>query len=72
MSNDIRLIQLNNYIRPKLEENKGRNWVLNGKNNSFYKYIIDRYNGSSTHSAIINSYIDMVYGRGIGAINLPL
>jgi hypothetical protein len=66
---DIRLIQLNNYIRPKVEENKSRNWVLNGKNNSFYHYLINRYNGSPTNSAIINSYVDMIYGKGIGARN---
>lgn len=65
MSKDIRLIQLNSYVRPKLEENKAKNWVLNGKNNSFYNYLIDRYNGSPTHSAIINSYIDLFYGNGL-------
>lgn len=65
MSKDIRLIQLNKYIRPKIEENKSKNWVLNGKDNSFYQYIIDRYNGSPTNSAIINSYIDLFYGNGL-------
>lgn len=69
MAEDIRLIQLNNYVRPKVEENKSKNWVLNGKNNSFYHYLIDRYNGSTTNSAIINSYIDMIYAGGIGAKN---
>lgn len=67
--NDIRLIQLNNYIRPKIEENKSKGYVLNGKNNSFYRYLIDRYNGSPTNSAIINSYIDMIYGKGLYAKN---
>jgi len=66
---DIRLIQLNNYIRPKVDENKSKNWVLNGKNNAFYFYLIDRFNGSPTNSAIINSYIDMIYGKGIYARN---
>jgi len=69
MSNDIRLVQLSNYVRPKLEENKSRNWVLNGKNNSFYQYIIDRLNGSPTNSAIISSYIDLIYGRGLSSYN---
>jgi len=69
---DIRLIQLNNYIRPSLSENKSKNWVLNGKNNSFYQYLIDRYNGSPTHSAIVNSYVDMIYANGIGARNSAL
>jgi hypothetical protein len=69
MSNDIRLIQLNNYIRPKLEENKSKNWVLNGRDNSFYYYIIDRKNGSPTNSAILKSYEDLIYGKGIRATN---
>jgi len=67
--NDIRLVQLSNYVRPKLEENKARNWVLNGKNNSFYQYVIDRFNGSPTNSAIISSYIDLIYGRGLSSYN---
>ena len=66
---DIRLIQLNNYVRPKLEENKSKNWVLNGRNNSFYQYLIDRKNGSPTNSAIIQSYTDLIYGKGLYATN---
>ena len=27
---EIHLIQLNSYIRPTLQENKSKNWVLNG------------------------------------------
>ncbi len=69
MSNDIRLLQLSNYIRPKLEENKSKNWVLNGKNNSFYQYVIDRFNGSPTNSAIVSSYADLMYGQGLSAKN---
>jgi len=64
---EIKLIQLNNYIRPKLEENKAKNWVLNGRNNWFYKYVIDRFNGSVTNHAIITSYINLMYGQGLYA-----
>jgi len=66
---DIKLISLSNYVRPAVVENKSRNWVLNGKNNSFYDYIIDRHNGSPTNSSINNSYIDLIYGRGLGFTN---
>jgi len=71
MSNnsDVRLIQLNNYIKPKLEENKSKNWVLNGRNNSFYQYIIDRNNGSVTNATINRSYTNLIYGRGLGNRN---
>jgi hypothetical protein len=69
MSNDIRLFQFSNYVRPKLEENKSKNWVLNGKNNSFYQYVIDRFNGSPTNAAIIDSYINLIYGNGLRCRN---
>lgn len=64
---DIRVFQLANYVRPKIVENKQQNWVLNGKRNSFYEYIIDRYNGSPTNAAIINSYVDLMLGNGIAS-----
>lgn len=70
--NDIKLIQLSNYVRPKIEENKSKNWVLNGKNNEFYDYIIDRNNGSVTNSAINKSYNDLTYGKGIYASDASL
>lgn len=66
---DIRLIQLNNYIRPKIEENKSKDWVLNGRNNSFYQYIIDRRNGSPTNASILQAYTNLTYGQGIKAKN---
>jgi hypothetical protein len=56
---------MNNYVRPQLVENKSKDWVLNGKNNSFYKYIIDRNNGSPTNAAINNSYSNLIYGKGL-------
>ena len=70
LTNEIVLISLSNYVRPKLYENKYQNWVLNGKRNEFYQYIIDRFNGSPTNAAIINSYIDLIYGNGLSAKNV--
>lgn len=64
MSN-LRFIQLSNYVRPELKEDKGKNWVLNGRNNDFYQDIIDRKNGSPTNNAIINSYVSLIYGKGL-------
>jgi hypothetical protein len=58
-------IQLSNYIRPEIKEVQGKKWVLNGRNNEFYKTIIDAYNGSTTNSAIIDSYSNFIYGKGI-------
>jgi hypothetical protein len=60
-------IQLSNYIRPEIKEVQGKKWVLNGRNNEFYKTIIDAYNGSTTNSAIIDSYSNFIYGKGINS-----
>jgi hypothetical protein len=65
MNNNISLIQLSNYVAPDIQENVGRKWVTNGKNNNFYQYIIDRYNGSPTNESVINVYNSLLYGRGI-------
>lgn len=67
MNNNIVLFQLSNYNRPKVEENKSRNWVMNGKNNEFYQYIIDRFKGSVTNSAVIKASTNLIYGRGLSA-----
>lgn len=71
MSNNkhgVSLIQLSNYVKPEIKEYPGRKWVLYGEQNWFFQYIIDRYNGSPTNEAIINTYCELIYGKGI-AIN---
>lgn len=64
---EIKLLQLNNYVKPKIQESTGKDWVLNGANNTFYQYIIDRNNGSVTNGTINKAYADLIYGRGIYA-----
>ena len=64
MSN-LKLIQLNNYVKPIIKENKSKGYVTNGVNNSYFKYVNDRYIGSPTNSAIINVYISWIYGKGL-------
>jgi len=61
----LKIINLSNYIRPEIKEVSGRKWVLNGDKNSFYQTIIDAYNGSPTNSAIIDSYSQFIYGKGL-------
>jgi len=64
MSN-IKLITLTNYTRPPLMEDKSRDWVMNGRNNEYYNYIVDRNNGSPTNSSINQSYSTLIYGKGL-------
>jgi len=61
------------YVKPKIEENKFKNWVMNGKNNEYFLYVNDRYLGSPTNAAIINNYCKLIYGLGLqdkGGIDL--
>lgn len=59
------VIQLSNYVRPEVKEVSNKNYVMNGTKNEFYTYIIERYNGSPTNRAIIDSYAKFIYGKGL-------
>ena len=63
--NDIKLINLSSYVRPDVVELKTRGYVMNGRDNSFYQYIIDRNNGSATNNSINQSYSTLIYGKGL-------
>jgi len=63
------IFQMSNYVKPKVVELNNQDWVLNGPYNSFFQYVIDRYNGSPTNSALIDAYIDRIYGKGLSVIN---
>jgi hypothetical protein len=65
MQSNIKVVQLASYVRPEIREESGRKWVLNGVDNKFFKYVIDRYNGSPTNRAIIDSYNQMTFGFGL-------
>ena len=62
---DIKLITLTSYSRPPLVEDKSKDWVMNGRNNDYYNYIISRNNGSPTNSSINQSYSTLIYGKGL-------
>jgi len=62
---DIKLITLTNYVRPPLMEDKSRDWVMNGRLNQYYSYIVDRNNGSPTNASINESYTTLIYGKGL-------
>jgi len=61
----IEVLALSNYVRPEIKESAGQSYVLNGPKNSFFKYLIARYNGSPTNRAIIDSYAKFIYGKGL-------
>ena len=71
MADNNIVLQMASYVRPEIKETTHKEWVLNGDNNDFYNYIIDRYNGSPTNSAILDTYTRMTYGLGLN-IDVPL
>ena len=69
MENNLTLITLDSYVRPAIKEDRANQWVLNGPNNGYYQYIIDRNNGSPTNASINRSYATLAYGKGLGFTN---
>jgi hypothetical protein len=66
---DVRIVNLATYTTPKIVEQSNEKWVEYGEDNNYYQYLIDRYNGSATNSAIINGIAEMIYGKGLSATN---
>ena len=67
--NDLRIVNLSTYTSPDIVEKSNKDWVSYGADNNYFKYLIDRYNGSPTNNAIINGISEMIYGRGLDALN---
>ena len=65
IENHISVLQLNNYTKPNVKEEVGKDWVLNGKKNSHFQTLIDRKKGSPTNSTIIKKYCSFIYGKGL-------
>ena len=67
--NDLTVVNLSNYASPEIIESSNKEWVSFGADNAYFSYLIQRYEGSPTNNAIINSISLMIYGRGLDALN---
>ena len=67
MSNNLHFVELGKYSAPTIVENSREEWIDYGKDNEYYNFLIDLYNNSTTHHAIVNAIIKLVYGKGIDA-----
>ena len=65
----ISFVNLSTYTSPEIVENKNREWVEFGADNDYFKFLIDRYQGSPTNNAVINGISQMIYGKGLDATN---
>ena len=64
----IHIVNMSSYTRPEIKEQYNRDWVEYGDDNNYFSYLIDRYNGSPTNNAAINGIAEMIYGKGLDAV----
>lgn len=69
---NLHFIALGGYTKPPVVEDQQKKWVTYGEDNNYFQYLIDRYNGSPTHNAIVNGIAQMIYGEGIQATDSKL
>lgn len=68
MSN-VSIVNLSAYTSPIIQENKKNNFIEYGSDNNYFQYLIDRYLYSATNNAIITGVTNMIYGKGIDALD---
>ena len=64
----VHVVGLSSYTRPEVKEVYNRDWISYGDDNNYFQYLIDRYNGSPTNNAAINGIAEMIYGKGLDAV----
>jgi hypothetical protein len=68
MSN-ISIVNLSAYTSPVIQENKKNSYIEYGSDNNYFQYLIDRYLYSATNGAIITGIANMIYGKGLDALD---
>jgi len=66
MSN-VHVFNFESHKPPQSIESNKEAWVNFGDDNDYFKYLIDRYNNSTTNNSVINSINKLIYGRGLDA-----
>lgn len=63
----VEKIELGKYVERSYEEQveAGKNYVRYGEDNLFPQYLIDLYNSSVVHHALVNSIGQMIFGNGL-------
>ncbi len=68
MKDRLQAIQLTNVVQPTVKEVPHLDWVQYGDNsykNLFPSYLVDLYNNSATHAAIVNATSAMIAGEDL-------
>ena len=66
---NLHIVNLASYNRPQIKEDKKLDYVKIGEDNNYYTYLIDLFTNSTTNHAIITSVANMIYGKGIDALD---
>jgi hypothetical protein len=66
---NVHVLSLASYVAPELTESKDGEYVQYSENNSYYKFLIDRYTNSATNNAVINGVSRLIYGKGLTALD---
>ena len=66
---NLHFLKLSSYTAPAIVESPRMDWIEYGDKNDYFKYLIDRYNGSATNNAILNGVVELLYGRGLDAVD---
>jgi hypothetical protein len=65
----VSVVELASYTSPVIVESTRNEWVGFGADNNYFQYLIDRYNGSATNNAAINGISQMIFGKGLDALD---
>jgi hypothetical protein len=63
------VLNLSVYTSPQINESKKGDFVEYGADNNYFQFLIDRYLYSTTNNAIITGCSNMIYGKGISALD---
>ena len=63
----VSFVNLSSYSTPEIVESKNKEWVEFGADNNYFKFLINRANGSATSGACITGISQMIYGKGLDA-----
>lgn len=63
------ILNLSAYTSPQINESKKGEFVEYGTDNNYFNYLIHRYLYSTTNNAIITGVANMIYGKGLSALD---
>jgi hypothetical protein len=58
------VLKFDQAVQPKFDEKKGKGWIEFGELNNYPKYLLELYNESPKHGAIVKSKCTYIYGKG--------